>query len=265
MALPPVVLKVTTIKNVIIMKSSLTISLHKQTSINKKATRAVANWRSIPYMNTIIKLFSLVFVSFFFACSNDSVESQSAANQGFLTVGDKTVTLSQAYLEDYGKRGNSYNIDFSARSETLSGNNTDAAVVYFELFSSQDKKLAKGDYMLGDFSSATPFTFTPWGESLLGINITSTDKGLRVANGVSIKPLEGVFTVTENGKQYKVNFSGKGTASYYTNGTLTSTQDDVDFSMEYKGNVKTYVGVEYTAKKVTSKERMEKTHTVLFN
>lgn len=215
-------------------------------------------------MNTIVKLFSLVFVSFFFACSDDTVESQSNTNQGSLTIGEKTVTLSQAYLENYGKRGDSYNVDFSARSETLSGNNTDAAVVYFELFSSQDKKLAKGDYMLGDYSSATPFTYTPWGESLLGINITSTDKGLRVANGVSIKPTEGVFKVTESGKQYKVNFSGKGTASTFSNGVLTSTQDNVDFSMEYTGNVKMYEGVEYTAKKVNSKERIVKTHGVLF-
>ncbi|MFL9831724.1 hypothetical protein ABS764_12785 [Flavobacterium sp. ST-87] len=215
-------------------------------------------------MNTIVKLFSLVFVCFFFACSNDTDESQSAKNEGSLTIGDKTVTLSQAYLESYGKKGNSYNTDFSARSETLSGNNTDAAVVYFELFSSQDKKLTKGDYMLGDYSSAAPFTYTLWGESLLGINITSTDKGLRVANGLSIKPTEGVFTVTENGKQYQVNFSGKGTASTFSNGVLTATQDNVEFTMEYTGNVKMYEGVEYTAKRVNSKERVVKTHMVLF-
>lgn len=217
-------------------------------------------------MNTIVKLFSLVLICSFFSCSSDSVDSQSSTNGGALTIGDKTIVLSQAYLENYGKRGNAYNVDFSARSETLSGTNTDAAVVYFELFSSVDKKLAKGDYMLGDYSSATVFTYTPWGESLLGLNITSTDKGLRVANGISIKPTEGVFTVTENGKQYKVNFSGKGTANTFANGVLTKTQENVDFSMNYTGNVKIYAGVEYTtAKKVNSKERVAKAHTVLFN
>jgi hypothetical protein len=32
------------------MKSPLTKSLRKQTPIRKKATRAIANWRSIPYV-----------------------------------------------------------------------------------------------------------------------------------------------------------------------------------------------------------------------
>lgn len=216
-------------------------------------------------MNTIIKLFSLVFASLFISCSNDEVNNQNTNNQGFLKIGDQTVTLAQAYLENYGKKGDSYNIDFSARSETLSGNSNAAAAVYFELFSYQEKKLAKGNYSLGNYSSALPNTYTQWGQSLLGINITSTDKGLMVANGISIKPTEGVFTVTENAKTYKVNFSGKGTASNYTNGKLTSTQENVDFSMEYNGNVEHYNSTEFTAKKVNSKERIEKLHTIILN
>jgi len=32
------------------MKSPLTTSLRKQTPMSKKATRAIANWRSITYM-----------------------------------------------------------------------------------------------------------------------------------------------------------------------------------------------------------------------
>lgn len=215
-------------------------------------------------MNTIIKLFLSVFVSLFISCSNDEGNNQNTHNQGFLKIGDQTVTLSQAYLENYGKKGDSYNIDFSARSETLSGNSNAAAVVYFELFSPQEKKLAKGNYSLGDYSSSTPNTYTPWGQSLLGVSITSTDKGLMVANGISIKPAEGIFTVTENGKTYKVNFSGKGTASNYSNGKLTSTQNNVDFSMEYNGNVEQYNSTEFTAKKVNSKERPEKVHTIVF-
>ena len=215
-------------------------------------------------MNTIIKLFSLVFVSLFISCSNDDVNNQNTNNQGFLKIGDQTVTLSQAYLENYGKKGDSYNIDFSARSETLSGNSNAAAAVYFELFSSQEKKLAKGDYNLGDYSSFAPNTFTQWGESLLGISITSTDKGLMVANGISIKPTGGVFTVTENAKTYKVNFSGKGTASNYTNGKLTSTQENVDFSMEYTGNVNQYNSKEFTAKKTNSKGRPEKISILVY-
>ena len=234
MALPPGVLKVTTIKKNIII------------------------------MNTIIKLFSLVFIGLLLSCSNETYDNENTGNQGFLTIGDQTVNLSQAYLENYGKKGSSYNIDFSARSETLSGSKGATAAVYFELFSSQEKNLAKGDYNLSDYSSAAPNTFTQWGQSLLGTNITSTDKGLAVANGVSIKPLEGIFTVVENGKLYKVNFSGKGTASYYTNGKLTSTQDNVSFSMEYKGNVDRYNSTEFTAKKVSAKERPLKLNTILF-
>ena len=34
------------------MKSPLITSLHKQTPINKKVTRAIANWRSITYITT---------------------------------------------------------------------------------------------------------------------------------------------------------------------------------------------------------------------
>lgn len=215
-------------------------------------------------MNTIIKLFSLVFVSLFISCSNDEMNNQNSNNQGFLRIGDQTVTLAQAYLENYGKKGDSYNIDFSARSETLSGNSNAAAAVYFELFSSQEKKLAKGNYNLGDYSSFAPNTFTQWGESLLGISITSTDKGLMVANGISIKPTGGVFTVTENAKTYKVNFSGKGTASNYANGKLTSTQENVDFSMEYTGNVNQYNSKEFTAKKTNSKGRPEKISILVY-
>lgn len=209
-------------------------------------------------MNTIIKLFSLVFIALFFACSSDEGDDQNSNNQGFLKIGDKTVALSQAYLENYGKKGNSYNIDFSARSETLSGNHVDAAAVYFELFSSEEKNIAKGDYTLGDYSLATANTFTHWGQSILGLNITSTDKGLMVATGISIKPLAGVFKVTENGKTYKVSFSGKGTASNYLNGKLTSTQENVDFSMEYTGNVEQYKSTEVTAKQTNSTERPKK-------
>ena len=209
-------------------------------------------------MNTIIKLFSLVFITLFLACSSDDNDNQNANNQGFLKIGDKTVTLSQAYLENYGKKGNSYNIDFAARSETLSGNHVDAAAVYFELFSSEEKSIAKGDYVLGDYSSATANTFTHWGQSILGLNITSTDKGLMVASGVSIKPLEGIFKVTENGKTYKVSFSGKGTASNYLNGKLTSTQENVDFSMEYSGNVEQYNSTQFTGEQTNSAERPKK-------
>lgn len=214
-------------------------------------------------MKTLIKLFSLVFVTFFFACSGDDDSKQNTNNQGSLTIGDQTVNLTQAYIENYGKIGNSYNIDFSARSETLSGSNVASAVVYFELFSSIDKKIAIGDYTLGDYSSSTGNTFTQWGQSILGVNITSTDKGLMVANGISIKPTEGVFTVAENGKTYKVSFSGKGTASYYTNGKVTSTHDNVDFSMEYNGGVEQYNSTEFTAKRISSKERLEKVHKVV--
>lgn len=214
-------------------------------------------------MKTLIKIFSLVFVTFFIACSSDD-SNQNTNNQGSLTMGDQTVNLTQGYIENYGKVGNAYNIDFTVRSETLSGAGETSAVVYFELLTSTDKKLAIGTYNLGEFSAGTPFTYTSWSESILGLNITSTDKGLRVAEGVSIKPTSGVFTVVENGNNYEVNFVGKGTASHYSNSKLVSTEEDVDFSFEYIGAVKSYTSSEFTAKKVDSKERIQKTHQILF-
>lgn len=213
-------------------------------------------------MKNLIKIVSLVLFIFCFACSSDDESNSTANNQGSITIGNQTVNLTQAYLENYGKMGNAYNIDFSARSETLSGSNLSSAVVYFELFSTSEKKLAIGDYTLGDYSSSAENTFTQWGQSILGLNITSTDKGLMVANGISIKPTEGVFKVIENGNTYKVSFTGKGTASHYTNSKLTSTQENVDFAMEYNGNVDKYESSEFTAKRAKSKERLEKLHTV---
>ncbi|GGA67792.1 hypothetical protein GCM10008015_05690 [Flavobacterium palustre] len=214
-------------------------------------------------MKSLIKLFSLVLVTFFIACSSDD-SNQNTNNQGALTMGDQTVNLTQGYIENYGKVGNAYNIDFTVRSETLSGAGETSAVVYFELLTSTDKKLAVGTYNLGEFSEGTPFTFTSWSESILGLNITSTDKGLMVANGVSIKPTSGVFTVVENSNNYEVNFVGKGVASHYTNSKLVSTEEDIDFTFEYSGAVKSYTSTEFTARTVKSKERIQKKHQILF-
>lgn len=208
-------------------------------------------------MNTIIKLFSLVFIAFFISCSDD--DKDNVENQGFLKIGEQTVNLSQAYLENYGKKGNAYNIDFTARSKSLFDANN-AAVVYFEMFSSQEQDLSKGDYALSNYSTSTANTFTEWGECLLGSDITSTDKGLIVTNGIRIKPVEGIFKVIESGETYKVSFSGKGTASNYKNGVVTSTQENVSFSMEYYGNVERYKGTEFTSKNINSKERTKKNH-----
>jgi hypothetical protein len=212
-------------------------------------------------MNTIIKLFSLVFIVLFASCSDDDKTEEK--NQGFLKIGDHTVQLSQSYLESYGIRGNAYNIDFSARSEAISGQN-DGAVIYFELFSSIEKDLEKGDYNLGSYSAAIANTYTKWGQSLLGKNISINQGGLSVVDGISIRPSSGTFTVSESGENYKVSFSGKGAASYYTDGVLTSSQDNVSFSMEYKGDVKRYENKAFSSKKINSKERMEKQHTIIF-
>lgn len=214
-------------------------------------------------MNTIIKLFLLVIILLFVSCSGDGGDKTEEKNQGFIKIGDRTVELSQGYLESYGIRGNAYNIDFSARSETIKGQN-DGAVVYFELFSSIENDLAKGDYNLGSYSSAIANTYTKWGQSLLGKNINTNQGGLSVVDGISIRPSSGTFTVSESGKFYKVSFLGKGAASYYTDGVLTSSQDNVSFSMEYKGDVKRYENNKQFAKKIYSKERPEKTHTIVF-
>src|SRR6218665_1391778 len=122
-------------------------------------------------MNNSIKLIMLVFITLLSSCSSDNESDQDAnANKGYLKIGNQTVELSQGYLENYGVRGNAYNIDFSLRSKSIS-DKEDGAVVYFELFSSLKNNLAKGDYSFGGYSEATAYTFTKWGQSLLGKNI----------------------------------------------------------------------------------------------
>lgn len=216
-------------------------------------------------MNNNIKLVMLVFIALFSSCSGDDDGNSNAnANQGFLKIGNQSVELSQGYLENYGVRGNAYNIDFSLKSKSISGTEN-GAVVYFELFSSLQNNLAKGDYTFGGYSEATVYTFTKWGQSLLGEKINAEKGGMSVTNGVSIRPVSGTFKVIENVQTYKVSFTGKGTASYFTDGKLTSSQNDVSFSMQYQGDVKRSEAKNFTAKKVISQERLEKNHSVIFN
>lgn len=216
-------------------------------------------------MNNSIKLLVLVFIALFSSCSKDGEgDSNVNVNQGFLKIGNQSVELSQGYLENYGVRGNAYNIDFSLKSKSISGTEN-GAIVYFELFSSLQNNLAKGDYSFGGYSEATVYTFTKWGQSLLGENINTEKGGISVKNGISIKPSGGTFKVVENGLIYKVSFTGKGTASYYKDGVLTSTVNDVSFSMQYQGDVKRSEAKTFTAKKAFSNERLEKDHWILFN
>ena len=216
-------------------------------------------------MNNSIKLIMLVFITLLSSCSSDNESDQDAnANKGYLKIGNQTVELSQGYLENYGVRGNAYNIDFSLRSKSIS-DKEDGAVVYFELFSSLKNNLAKGDYSFGGYSEATAYTFTKWGQSLLGKNINVEKGGMSVTNGVSIKPTSGTFKVSENGDNYKVSFTGKGTASYYKDGVLSSTQNDVSFVMQYKGNVSRSEAKNFTAKISNSLLRIEKDHAIIFN
>lgn len=216
-------------------------------------------------MNNSIKLLVLIFITLLSSCSSDDESNQDTnSNKGFLKIGSQTVELSQGYLENYGVRGNAYNIDFSVRSKTIS-EKEDGAVVYFELFSSLQNNLAKGDYSFAGYSEATAYTFTKWGQSLLGKNINPGKGDLSVSNGVSIKPLSGTFKVSENGQKYKVSFTGKGTASFYKDGVLSSTQNDVAFSMQYFGDVKKSEGKTFTAKKSSSAELLQKNHSVIFN
>ncbi|MNK73187.1 hypothetical protein D3C87_926800 [compost metagenome] len=218
-------------------------------------------------MNNNIKLLVLIFTVLLSSCSSDGESNQdSNANKGFLKIGSQTVELSQGYLENYGIRGNAYNIDFSLRSKSISAAE-DGAVVYFELFSSLQNNLAKGDYSYGGFSEATAYTFTKWGQSLLGKNINAEKGALSITNGTSIRPTEGTFKVTENGIKYKVSFTGKGTASIYKDGVIAATQNNVAFSMQYFGDVKKSEGKTFTstAKNARSNFISKKDHSVIFN
>jgi hypothetical protein len=214
-------------------------------------------------MNHNIKLVLLLFITLFASCSDEDNANASGNNKGFLKIGSQSVELSQGYLENYGTRGNAYNIDFSLRSKSISGEE-DGAVVYFELFSSLQNNLAKGDYSFGGYSEATAYTFTKWAQSLVGTNINTEKGGMSVTNGISIRPSGGTFKVIENGPAYKVSFTGKGTASYYKDGVLTSTKNDVSFVMQYEGNVKRSEGKNFTSKKINSNERLEKDHAVIW-
>lgn len=214
-------------------------------------------------MNNIIKLFSLFFFILIASCSHDDREDIKVKNEGFLKIGDQTVELSQAYLENYGIRGNSYNIDFSARSNKLTGS-ANSAVVYFELFSSLENDLSKGNYNLGIYSDAIANTYTKWGQSLLGKDIKSDGEELSVTNGICLRPTSGTFTVSENGQFYEVSFLGKGSADNYTDGKLTSSQADIIFSMKYKGSVERYKNKGFTAKAINSKERPVKRPSAIY-
>ncbi|HEY1194821.1 hypothetical protein [Flavobacterium sp.] len=215
-------------------------------------------------MNNSIKLLVLVFITLLSSCSSDGESDENAnVNQGYLKIGSQTVELSQGFLENYGIRGNAYNIDFSLKSKSIS-DKEDGAVVYFEMFSSLQNNLAKGDYTYGGYSEALVYTYTKWGQSLLGKNINAAKGGMSVSNGVSIRPTSGTFKVSENGQTYKVSFTGKGTASYYKDGVLASSQNDVSFIMQYKGDVKRSEGKTFTSKSVNSILRLEKNHAVIF-
>ncbi|MEN2490383.1 hypothetical protein AAYQ05_21445 [Flavobacterium sp. B11] len=216
-------------------------------------------------MNNSIKVLVLIFIALLSSCSSDDESHQSNTNKGFLKIGSQTVELSQGYLENYGIRGNAYNIDFSLRSKSISATEN-GAVVYFELFSSLQNNLAKGDYSYGGFSEATAYTFTKWGQSLLGTNINTAKGALSVTNGISIQPTAGTFKVLENGEKYKVSFTGKGTASVYKDGVIISTQNDVAFSMNYEGDVKKSVGNTFTSTaKNANSNLIVKDHSVIFN
>ncbi|WP_427874014.1 hypothetical protein [Flavobacterium sp. MMS24-S5] len=218
-------------------------------------------------MNNNIKLLVLACIMILSSCSGESESGQDTnANKGFLKIGSQTVELSQGYLENFGIRGNAYNIDFSLRSKSISAAE-DGAVVYFELFSSLQNNLAKGDYSYGGFSEATAYTFTKWGQSLLGKNINAEKGALSITDGTSIRPTEGTFKVTENGEKYKVSFAGKGTASIYKDGVIAATQNNVSFSMQYFGDVKKSEGKIFSssAGKKGLSPIAEKDHSPIFN
>jgi|GEM_PF-1139710 len=227
--------------------------------------KRVLKIKIITDMNYNLKLLVLVFITLLSSCSGDGESDQDTnVNKGFLKIGSQTVELSQGYLENYGIRGNAYNIDFSLRSKSIS-ETEDGAVVYFELFSSLQNNLAKGDYSFAGFSEAAAYTFTKWGQSLLGTNINNAKGVLSVTNGISIRPTGGTFKVIANGGLYNVSFTGKGTASIYKDGVVISTQNDVSFMMQYKGDVKKSEGKTFTAKSASSMLRIEKNHAVILD
>jgi len=215
-------------------------------------------------MSNSIKVVVLVLSILFSSCSNDEENQDSKTNRGFLKIDGQSVELSQGYLENYGVRGNAYNIDFSVRSKSIAAD-ANGAVVYFELFSSLQNNLAKGDYNYGGYSEAVAYTFTKWGQSILGKNISSAEGDMSVTNGISIRPTNGIFKVIENGQTYKVSFTGKGTANYYAEGVLTSSKNDVAFTMQYSGDVQRSETKKMTAKKPGSKGKFEKSHAIIFH
>ncbi|MGY5354587.1 hypothetical protein [Wenyingzhuangia sp. IMCC45467] len=202
-------------------------------------------------MKKIINIFFLLCLFLVISCSNDENEINSN-NKGYLTIGDKTVTLTQGYLENYeGSNDNVYNIDFTARSTNLYTSDTEA-IVYFELFSSLEKKLEKGEYLLGNYQDKNSFTYTKWGQSLLGEGVSPFKTGVTVKEGISIRPTSGTFTVHNNSTVYHVSFTGKGTAEYYVNSELKEVVEDVSFSFEYHGSVVHYENKQFKSNENSS-------------
>lgn len=217
-------------------------------------------------MKNIFKNLVLLGLLVLSSCSSDD-DNNSSNNTGVLTVGDLSVNLTQGYLERYGKVGDAYNIDFTARSSTLFSSEEEA-VVYFELFSSQENDLSTGSYELGTYSEAKAFTYTQWGHVIMGEGVTPFDTGIQVKTGVSIRPVSGTFTVNQSGDLYKITFTGKGNADYYTDGELTSSEENIDFSLSYEGEVSRYdisdADDSEFAKNQAKKSRPFKTHTISF-
>ena len=212
-------------------------------------------------MKNIITIYTLLFLFVFASCS-DKDGTPEIISRGFLQIDNHRVELIQGYLEDYGARGDSYNLDFTALSQASSKTGA-GAVVYFELFSSLDNDLAEGNYSLGTYSEAIANTFTQWGQCMLGSGVTMDREGLSVTTGISIRPTSGTFTVSESGTNYNVRFEGVGVANVYRDGELLSSQENVDFRMEYEGDVKRYE-VQSVTTKSASTERPEKIHTIIF-
>lgn len=215
-------------------------------------------------MKKIIKLSALAFILLLFSCSDD--DQSNSSNQGFLEIGESRVELTQGYLENYGAVGDSYNMDFTARSKTLFNKSEDEAVIYFEMFSSTANDLTVGTYELGTYSEGTPFTYTNWGQILLGKGVSPFETGLIVSTGLSLRPTLGTFTVHESGKNYKISFTGVGKANYYKDKILISTTENVSFSLEYNGSVVRYNNEGSTSKSKNSlKGRPNKNHNIIID
>ncbi|MFV0291051.1 MAG: hypothetical protein ACK5IJ_09210 [Mangrovibacterium sp.] len=211
------------------------------------------------------------------ACSGNSATSTDddddnsgtgggATTKNEVTIRNTTKALTAGFIEDYGQIAQGvYDIDFTAISATSSTNSPNEAIVYFDLYSSTPGKLTEGEYLIGTYNDAIAGKsniFGDFSDAAIGddINTNSVANTYGIINGSIITPTSGKFIVKESGDNYEVSFSGRGISTFYVDGEVSETLNEISLVFTYKGSVSKYDG-EYVSTLEKSSKSQKKRHS----